>query len=182
MSENGKKWYILRAISGKENKVKETLEAEIKNSDLGDFVFQVLIPTEKIVSVRNGKKVVKERVLYSGYVFVQAILVGEIPHRLSNTTNVIGFLTGKNSKKPEELRDAEVMRMLGTVDEIEEQSDDISVQFYVGEPVKVNHGPFSGFTGEVEEVNNDKKKLKVMVKVFGRKTPLELDFKQVEKE
>ena len=114
-------------------------------------------------------------------VFVQAILVGEIPHRLSNTTNVIGFLTGKNSKKPEELRDSEVMRMLGTVDEIDEQSEDISVSFFVGEPVKVNHGPFSGFTGEVEEVNNDKKKLKVMVKVFGRKTPLELDFKQVEK-
>ena len=90
MSENGKKWYILRAISGKENKVKETLEAEIKNSDLGDVVFQVLIPTEKIYSVRNGKKVMKERVLYSGYVFVQAILVGEIPHRLSNTTYLAG--------------------------------------------------------------------------------------------
>ena len=101
MSENDKKWYILRAISGKENKVKETLEAEIKNSDLGDFVFQVLIPTEKIVSVRNGKKVVKERVLYSGYVFVQAILVGEIPHRLSNTTNVIGFLTEDSTNQPQ---------------------------------------------------------------------------------
>ena len=182
MSEIKKEWYVLRAISGKENKVRETLEAEIKNTDLGDFVSQVLIPTEKVYSVRNGKKVVKERVLYSGYVFVQAALVGEIPHRLSNTTNVIGFLTGKNSKAPEALRESEIKRMLGSIDEIEEQAEELNIPYFVGEPVKVNHGPFTGFSGIIEEVNQDKKKLKVMVKIFGRKTPLELDFKQVEKE
>ena len=182
MSEIKKEWYVLRAISGKENKVKETLDAEIKNSDLGDFVSQVLIPTEKVYSVRNGKKVMKERVLYSGYVFVQAALVGEIPHRLSNTTNVIGFLAGKNNKNPEPLRQSEINRMLGTIEEIEEQADDLDIPYFEGETVKVSHGPFNGFTGIIEEVNNDKKKLKVMVKIFGRKTPLELGFTQVEKE
>ncbi len=182
MSEIKKEWYVLRAISGKENKVKETLDAEIKNTDLGDFVSEVLIPTEKIYTVRNGKRVMKERVLYSGYVFIQAALVGEVPHRLINTTNVIGFLGGKNSANPEPLRQSEINRMLGTVDDIEEQAEELSISFIEGELVKVNHGPFTGFSGFIEEVNNEKKKLKVMVKIFGRKTPLELGFMQVEKE
>lgn len=180
MSEVKKEWYVLRAISGKENKVKEALEAEIKNNDLGDFVSQVLIPTEKVYTVRNGKKVIKEKTLYPGYVFVEAILVGEVFHRLRNMTNVIGFLGGTD--KPDPLRPAEVKRMLGAVDELQGSGEDISVSFLVGENVKVNFGPFSGFTGIIEEVNNDKKKLKVMVKIFGRKTPLELGFTQVEKE
>lgn len=182
MSEIKKEWYVLRAISGKESKVKETLDAEIKNTDLGKYVSQVLIPTEKVYSVRNGKKVMKEHVLYSGYVFIEAALVGEIPHRLVNTTNVIGFLGGKNNMTPEPLRAGEIKRMLGTVDEIEEQAEDMNIPYFVGENVKVNHGPFVGFTGVIEEVNNEKKKLKVMVKIFGRKTPLELGFMQVEKE
>ena len=148
MSEEKKGWYVLRAISGKENKVKEVLDAEIKNTDLGNYVFQVLIPTEKVYTVRNGKKVVKEKNLYSGYVFVEAILVGEVVHHLRNTTNVIDFLGGK-SNQPEPLRPSEVNRML---------------------------------SGIIEEVNNEKKKLKVMVKIFGRKTPLELENSQVERE
>ena len=115
MSEEKKGWYVLRAISGKENKVKEVLDAEIKNTDLGNYVFQVLIPTEKVYTVRNGKKVVKEKNLYSGYVFVEAILVGEVVHHLRNTTNVIDFLGGK-SNQPEPLRPSEVNRMLGAVD------------------------------------------------------------------
>lgn len=179
MSDIEKKWYVLRAISGKENKVKETLDAEIKNTDLGDFVSEVLIPTEKIHSVRNGKRVVKEQVLYSGYVFIHAALVGEIPHRLINTTNVIGFLGGKNSKNPEPLRQSEINRMLGAADAMEETVD---LQFFEGEPIKIHNGPFAGFSGFVEEVNNEKKKLKVTVLIFGRKTPVELDFTQVEKE
>lgn len=180
MSEIKKEWYVLRAISGKENKVKEALEAEIKNNDLADFVSQVLIPTEKVYTVRNGKKVIKEKTLYPGYVFVEAALVGEVFHRLRNITNVIGFLGGTD--KPDPLRPSEVKRMLGAVDELQEVGEDVSVSFLVGENVKVNFGPFSGFTGVIEEVNNDKKKLKVMVKIFGRKTPLELGFTQVEKE
>lgn len=176
-------WYVLRAISGKEAKVKEVLDAAIRNTDLGDFVFQVLIPTEKVVAVKNGKKVIKEKNLYSGYVFVEADLTGEVIHELTNTTNVIDFLKGRGKEaKPEPLRESEVMRMLGTADEINENADGEVNDYMVGETVKVNDGPFKGFNGEIEEVYPEKKKLRVMVKIFGRKTPLELDNSQVERE
>ena len=166
--------------SRKEAKVKEYLEADIKNSDLGDYVSQVLIPTEKVYQVRNGKKIVKERSYLPGYVLVEAALVGEVAHHLRNTPNVIGFLGG--SEKPVPLRQSEVNRILGTVDELQESGEDLSIPYVVGETVKVNYGPFSGFSGIIEEVNTEKKKLKVMVKIFGRKTPLELGFMDVEKE
>ena len=176
-------WYVLRAISGKEAKVKEVLDAAIRNTDLGDFVFQALIPTEKVVAVKNGKKVIKEKNLYSGYVFVEADLTGEVIHELTNTTNVIDFLKGRGKEaKPEPLRESEVMRMLGTADEINENADGEVNDYMVGETVKVNDGPFKGFNGEIEEVYPEKKKLRVMVKIFGRKTPLELDNSQVERE
>ena len=175
-----KKWYVLRAISGKEAKVKEYLDADIKNGSLGDYVSQVLIPTEKVYQVRNGKKVVKERSYLPGYVLVEAALVGEVPHRLRNTPNVLGFLGGTD--KPVPLRPSEVSRILGTVDELQEAGEELTIPYVVGETVKVVFGPFNGFSGIVEEVNNEKKKLKVMVKIFGRKTPLELGFMQVEKE
>lgn len=180
MSDVEKKFYVLRAVSGKENKVREYLEAELKNTDLGDYVSQVLIPTEKIVTVRNGKKVVKERAYLPGYVLVEAALVGEVAHRLRNIPNVIGFLGGADTPVP--LRPVEVSRILGSVDELQEQEEDLDLHFYVGETVKVTDGPFSGFSGLIEEVNTEKKKLKVMVKIFGRKTPLELNYMQVEKE
>ena len=180
MSDIQKKFYVLRAVSGKENKVREYLEAELKNSDLKEYVSQVLIPTEKVVTVRNGKKVMKERAYLPGYVLVEAALVGEVAHRLRNIPNVIGFLGGLDNPTP--LRPSEVSRILGTVDELEEQQDDLDIQFYVGESVKIIFGPFNGFTGVIEEVNAEKKKLKVMVKVFGRKTPLELGYTQIEKE
>jgi len=175
-----KKWYVLRAISGKEAKVKEYLEADLKNSDLGEYVSQVLIPTEKVYQVRNGKKIVKERSYLPGYVLVEAALVGEVAHHLRNTPNVIGFLGG--SEKPVPLRQSEVNRILGTVDELQETGEELNIPYVVGETVKVTFGPFSGFSGIIEEVNSEKKKLKVMVKIFGRKTPLELGFMQVEKE
>ena len=180
MSDIQKKFYVLRAISGKENKVREYLEAELKNTDLGEYVSQVLIPTEKTFTVRNGKKVMKERAYLPGYVLVEAALVGEVAHRLRNIPNVIGFLGGSDNPVP--LRPSEVNRILGTVDEFQEQQEEMDIQFYVGENVKVTFGPFSGFSGLIEEVNTEKKKLKVMVKIFGRKTPLELGFMQVEKE
>jgi transcription termination/antitermination protein NusG len=180
MSDIEKKWYVIRAVSGKENKVKEYLEAEIKNSTLGDYVSQVLIPTEKVYQVRNGKKILKERSYLPGYVLIEAALVGEVAHVLRNTPNVIGFLGGTD--KPQSLRESEVNRILGKVDELQETGEDFSIPYYVGESVKVNAGPFSGFSAIIEEVNNEKKKLKVMVKIFGRKTPLELGFMQVEKE
>lgn len=184
MSESGKKWYVLRAISGKESKVREYIEAEIKNSDLGKYVSQVMIPTERVYQVRNGKKISKERSYLPGYVLVEAELVGEVPHRLSEMPNVIGFL-GDGSKKinePVPLRQSEVNRILGRVDEMEEPEADLQSPFVVGETVKVTFGPFSGFSGVIEEINTERKKLKVMVKIFGRKTPLELGFMQVEKE
>ena len=180
MSEIEKKWYVLRAISGKEAKVKEYLDADAKNSDLGDYVSQVLIPTEKVYQVRNGKKVVKERTYLPGYVLVEAALVGEVAHRLRNTPNVLGFLGGLDHPTP--LRQAEVNRILGTVDELQDIAEDTNIPYEVGETVKVAEGPFSGFNGIIEEVNTEKKKLKVMVKIFGRPNPVELGFVQVEKE
>ena len=182
--ESKRAWYVLRAISGKEAKVKEVLDAQIQNTDLGNYVFQVLIPTEKVLTVRNGKKVVKERNLYSGYVFIEADLRGEVILPLTTTTNVIDFLRGREKgSKPEVLREADVKRMLGTVDEINDEIVEDGINDYmVGESVKVITGAFNGFIGEIEEVNRERKKLKVMVKVFGRKTPLELDNSQVERE
>jgi transcription termination/antitermination factor NusG len=179
MSEIEKKFYVLRAVSGKENKVKEYLEAEIKNSDLKDYISQVIIPTEKVYTIRNGKKVMKERAYLPGYIIIEAALVGEVMHFLKNVTYIIGFLGGTN---PVPLRSSEVNRILGTVDELQEQTEELDVQFYVGETVKVIFGPFNGFHGVIEEINTEKKKLKVMVKIFGRKTPLELGYMQVEKE
>lgn len=183
MAETEKKWYVLRAISGKEAKVKELLDAQIKNTPLGNYVSQVLIPSEKVVTNRNGKKVVKERNLYSGYVFIEAILTGEVIHELSNTSNVIDFLRGRSKgSAPESLRHAEVMRMLGAVDEINEANEDGFNDYLVGEHVKVNVGPFAGFTGEIVDLDAEKRKLKVEVKIFGRRTPLELEASQVERE
>ena len=181
MSENNFKWYAMRAISGKENKVKEYIEAESRNTDFGQYVAQVLIPTEKVYQIRNGKKITKERSCMPGYVLVEANLVGETLHRLRNTPNVIGFLGEKNNV-PTPIRPSEMNRILGTMDEIEETGEELLVPYYMGENVKVIFGPFSGFSGVIEEVNEEKKKLKVMVMIFGRKTPLELSFTQVEKE
>ena len=171
----------MRAISGKENKVKEYIEAESRNTDFGQYVAQVLIPTEKVYQIRNGKKITKERSCMPGYVLVEANLVGETLHRLRNTPNVIGFLGEKNNV-PTPIRPSEMNRILGTMDEIEETGEELLVPYYMGENVKVIFGPFSGFSGVIEEVNEEKKKLKVMVMIFGRKTPLELSFTQVEKE
>jgi len=181
MSEVTKKWYVLRAIGGKEKKVKEYVESEISRLDLRDFIGQVLIPTEKVYQIRNGKKVSKERNYLPGYVLIEVALVGEIPHLLKSIPNVIGFLTDNNNE-PTPLRMSEVNRILGKVDELNETDEEINVPFFVGETVKVIDGPFNGFNGIIEDVNEEKKKLKVMVKIFGRKTPLELSFMQVEKE
>ena len=176
-------WYVLRAISGKEAKVKEILDGAIKNSDLGNYVFQVLIPTEKVLTIKNGKKVVKEKNLYSGYVFVECILVGEVQHELVNTTNVIDFLKGRGKDaKPEPLRESEVMRMLGTADDINENAEDTANDFMVGEIVKINDGAFSGFHGKITDVLPEKKKNRIVVKIFDRETPMELEYSKVERE
>jgi transcriptional antiterminator NusG len=143
-------------------------------------VFQVLIPTEKVIKNNNGKKIVKERNTLPGYVLVEAKLVGETAHSLRNTPNVIGFLGGLDNPSP--LRQSEVNRILGRVDEMAIPVEEVTVHYTIGETIKVTDGPFSGFNGIIEEVSDEKKKLKVMVRIFGRKTPLELNFAQVEKE
>lgn len=179
MAEIEKKWYVLRAIGGKEKKAKEYLDSEIAHLGLTDYVGQSVVPVERVYTQRNGKKVMKERILYAGYVFVEAALVGEVPHVLRNIPNIIGFL-GDNNPVP--MRASEVSRMIGKADENIDEAEDLIVPFYVGDTVKVVDGPFNGFSGTIEEVNEEKKKLQVMVKIFGRKTPLELGFLQVEKE
>ena len=182
MSENVKKWYVLRAIGGKEKKVKEYIENEIANAGLQDFVSQVLIPTEKVYQIRNGKKISKERNFFPGYVLVEACLVGEIPHILRNIPNIIGFLGDTKGGEPVPIRQSEVYRILGRVDEMAASGEEMNIPYVVGETVKVIDGPFNGFNGIIEKINEEKKKLEVMVKIFGRKTPLELSFMQVEKE
>ena len=182
MSENVKKWYVLRTVGGKEKKVKEYVENEIANAGLQEYISQVLIPTEKVYQIRNGKKIAKERNILPGYVMIEAALVGEIPHMLKNITNVIGFLGDTKGGEPVPMRMSEVNRILGRVDELAEAGAEVNIPYVVGETVKVTDGPFNGFNGIIEEINEEKKKLKVMVKIFGRKTPLELSFMQVEKE
>jgi len=182
MSENSKKWYVLRAIGGKEKKVKEYIDNEIAIGDLKGFVDQVLIPTEKVYQIRNGKKISKERNFFPGYILIEAALVGEVTHTLRNFPNVIGFLGDTKGGDPVAMRQSEVNRILGRVDELAETDEELNIPYVVGETVKVIDGPFNGFNGTIEDINEEKKKLQVMVKIFGRKTPLELSFLQVEKE
>ncbi|MBR3372442.1 MAG: transcription termination/antitermination factor NusG [Bacteroidaceae bacterium] len=193
------KWYVLRAITGKETKVKEYIDAAVNNDVFAGRVGQTLVPMEKVVQVRNGKRVVTDHVLFSGYVYVQAAtvttdkevstpqgkvtkpvttIVGDIAYRLRNIPNVIGILGGMDHPAP--VRQAEIDRLLGAA---KQQDIDVeaSVSFLAGEQVKVTEGPFSTFNGVVSEVNNERKKLTVLVKVFGRETALNLGFGQVEK-
>lgn len=181
-AEIKKKWYVVRAVSGKEKKVKEQMELEIDRNGLKDFVSQILIPTEKVFQIRNGKKISKERNFFPGYILIEAALEGEVHHIINGVTNVIGFLGAKKGSEPMPMRLSEVNRILGKVDELAESDEEVNIPYIVGETVKVIDGPFNSFSGIVEDINEEKKKLKVMVKIFGRKTPLELGFMQVEKE
>lgn len=182
MAEIVKKWYVVRAVSGKEKKVKEYLELEISRMKLNDYVNQVLIPTEKVFKIQNGKKVTKEKAFLPGYVLIEAALVGEVSHVIKSIPNVIGFLGTVKGGEPVPMRLSEVNRILGKVDELATSQEELKIPFVVGESVKVVDGPFNNFTGVVDEINEEKKKLKVMVKIFGRKNLLELSYMQVEKE
>ncbi|MFT5336023.1 MAG: transcriptional antiterminator NusG [Luteibaculaceae bacterium] len=181
MAEIEKKWYVVRAVSGKEKKVKDYIDLEMERMGMEDHVSQVLIPVEKVYSVRNGKKVSKERNFFPGYVLIEANLIGEIPHVIRAVQNVIGFLGAEKGGDPVPLRQSEVNRILGKVDELSEMEEEFAIPYVVGEDIKVIDGPFNNFSGVIEEINEEKKKLKVMVKIFGRKTPLELGYMQVEK-
>jgi transcriptional antiterminator NusG len=144
-------------------------------------VEDILVPTEKVVQIRNGKKVSKEKNYFPGYIMIKANLSGEVPHIIRSITNVIGFLGETKGGEPVPLRPSEVNRLLGKVDELSEQTENILIPFKIGETIKVIDGPFNGFNGSIEKVNEEKRKLEVMVKIFGRKTPLELSYMQVEK-
>ncbi|MBC8753657.1 transcription termination/antitermination factor NusG [Kordia sp. YSTF-M3] len=178
---NVKKWYVVRAVSGQENKVKAYIESEITRLGLEDYVEEVLVPTEKVIQIRNGKKVNKERVYFPGYIMIKANIAGEVTHVIKSVTNVIGFLGEVKGGDPVPLRQSEVNRMLGKVDELAVKTDNVAIPFTIGQTIKVIDGPFNGFNGTVEKINEEKRKLEVMVKIFGRKTPLELSYMQVEK-
>jgi len=180
MSESALKWYVVRAISGSEKKVKQYIENEISRLGLESVVTQVLVPTEKVYQIRKGKKISLEKNYFPGYILIEAILSGEIVHIIKQIPGVMTFLGTQGEPVP--MRDAEVRRILGQMDDLLDKDEELNEPFIVGETVKVIDGPFNSFTGVIEEVNDEKKKLKVMVKIFGRKTPLELGFLQVEKE
>ena len=181
-SQEGMKWYVLRAISGQENKIKNFIEAEVKHLSMDDLLGQILIPTEKVYQIRDGKKVLKERNFFPGYIMVEATLTGELVHLIKKVNNVIGFLGETKGGVPVPLRLTEVNRMLGRVDELAETYEQVAIPFVVGETVKVIDGPFRDFSGNIEKILEDKRKLEVTVKIFGRRTPLELSFMQVEKD
>ncbi len=180
------KWYVVRAVSGQEKKVKTYLDNEIARAGMEEAIPQVLIPSEKVYEMRNGKKRIRERNFFPGYIMISADLSsGETTHLINSIPGVIGFLSASGTsatKDPIPLRPSEVNRILGRVDEVEEQDEQLDTPFIIGEAVKVMDGPFSGFTGTVEEVFEDRKKLNVTVKIFGRNTPVELNYIQVEKE
>ena len=180
------KWYVLRVVSGKERKIKEYLDKDIVRSGWTDIVKQVFLPMEKVYKVQNGKKVMREKNYFPGYVMLEVAngkLTDDIIQHISNISNIMHFLTdGKGSKgNIISLRKAEVNKMLGKVDEMNEQDGSMSEPFIVGETIKIIEGPFNDFNGTIEEVNEEKKKLKVTIKIFGRSTPVELSYMQVEK-
>jgi transcriptional antiterminator NusG len=179
-------WYVLRVVSGKERKVKEYLDKDILRSGWQTIIKQVFLPMEKVYKVQNGKKVMREKNYYPGYVMMEVLdgkLSDDIVQHISNVSNVMHFLTdGKGSKgNIVKLRKAEVNKMLGKVDEMNDQGVTMSEPFIIGETIKIIEGPFNDFNGVIEDVNDEKKKLKVTVKIFGRSTPVELSYMQVEK-
>ena len=175
------KWYVLKAVSGQENKVKAYIESEIKRLNYNAYVTQVVIPMEKVIQMRNGKKVPKEKPFYPGYLMVEANLMGEVPHVIKNIPGVISFLSLTKGGEPVPMRKSEVNRMLGKMDELSEFAVETNIPYVVGESVKVIDGPFNGFNGTIEKIHEDKKKIEVSVMIFGRKTPMELSYMQVEK-
>ena len=175
------KWYVVRAVSGQENKIKTYIENEISHMGMDSFIEEILVPSEKVVQIRKGKKISKEKTYFPGYIMMKADISGEILHVIKSVSNVLGFLGETKGGEPIPLRQSEVNRMLGKVDELAISGEQINIPFTIGESVKVIDGPFNGFTGSIDNVNEEKRKLEVMVKIFGRKTPLELSYMQVEK-
>jgi transcriptional antiterminator NusG len=174
-----KKWYVVRTYSGHENKVKQALDNEVLQSGLGEKISAVIVPSEKVFEVKDGKKKSKTRTFFPGYILVEAVMDKATQHVILNTPSVISFVGPKNTPAP--LQPTEVRRLIGKIEE-RKDVEVLEVPFRVGDAVKVIDGPFNNFSGFVQEVAEEKMKLKVMVSIFGRKTPVELDFSQVELE
>lgn len=174
-----KRWYVLRTYSGHENKVKAYIENEINLAGLTERVTSVVVPSTKVFEVKDGKKKSKTRTDFPGYILIEAELDKETTHIILNTPSVISFVGPKNNPAP--LQASEVRRLIGKMEE-KKDIEVVEVPFKPGDAVKVTDGPFNNFSGFVQEVNEEKMKLKVMVSIFGRKTPVELDFSQVEEE
>ncbi|MGB2869824.1 MAG: transcription termination/antitermination protein NusG [Bacteroidota bacterium] len=174
-----KRWYVVRTYSGHEAKVKAYVESEVLRVGLQEKIANVLIPSEKVVEVKDGKKKHKVKNFFPGYVLVEAFLDKESVHLILEAPSVLGFVPDKNNPAP--LQQDEVRRLIGKMEE-KEETELVEIPFRTGDPVKVTNGPFNNFNGFVQEVNPEKLKVKVMVSIFGRKTPVELDFSQVELE
>jgi transcriptional antiterminator NusG len=174
-----KRWYVVRTYSGHEAKVKTYLESEIERAGLKEKISNVMIPSEKVFEIKDGKKKAKVKNFFPGYILVEAILDKETTHLILESPSVMGFVPDKNNPAP--LQPEEVHRLIGKMEQ-KEGTQLVDIPFHVGEPVRVTEGPFNNFNGFVQEVNSEKLKVKVMVSIFGRKTPVELDFSQVEVE
>lgn len=183
MEETGKYWYVVRAIGGQEKKIQMLIESEIARMNLEHIVSQILVPTEKVYQIRNGKKVSKEKNYFPGYILVEinGKITPETVSQIRDVNGVVGFLGTKKGKVPVPLRKEEVNKLLGKVDELADKEEENHIPYIIGESIKIIDGPFNSFIGIIEEVNEERKKLKVMVKIFGRKTPVELNYLQVEK-
>ncbi len=179
--ESENKWFVLRVLSGKERKIKDYLDIEIRRSGWGNVITQIMCPVEKVFKVVGGKKVMREKILFSGYILLEATtsrLSDDMIQAIKNVSGVIHFF-GKDH--PDALRKSEVNKMFGKMDEMADSGVVMSDPFVIGEPVKIIDGPFNDFNGTIEEINDEKKKLRVVVKIFGRSTPVELSYMQVEK-
>jgi transcriptional antiterminator NusG len=180
MPESGLRWYVVRTFSGHENKVKNLIDAELgTNERLRAKIENVLVPTEKVFEVKDGKKKSKTKNFFPGYILVQADLDNQVKDFILNTPSVMGFLGTKNNPNP--LQPEEVKRIVGRITQ-DESTERMETIFRNGDIVKIVDGPFNNFSGTIQEVNEEKMKIKVMVSIFGRKTPVEIDFVQAELE
>ena len=176
--EEERQWYVIHTYSGYENKVKANLERKIQSMGMQTEIFQVLVPMEDEVEIKDGKRKVTKKKIFPGYVLVKMDMTDETWHLVKSTPKVTGFLGSRG--RPTPISEAEAQRIMHQVDEGVERPKS-SVTYEVGEQVRVSDGPFAAFTGFVEEVDAEKERLKVSVSIFGRPTPVDLDFSQIEK-
>lgn len=176
-----KNWYIIKTISGHENKVKYYLDTEIRNSYQKDSIGNIILPIEKFIKIRNGNKILIEKVYFPGYVIIEVFLSGEILHSIKNIPGVIHFLTDKKGGKPIPMKKQDITDLLVKASELSEAKPELQIYFSLGEKVKVIEGPFNGFYGTIDSINEEKQRISITVLIFGRKTPLDLNYYQVNK-